>query len=135
MQQVESLQPVTTAILQVRSWEDANLPMEQSTLAFDLISLVTHQTIHGKPISLKHLFISLNYSEAGIRKQLRRCIKEQWLRLDGSTSDGRVRLVIAEPKLVALFHKYGELLRAAYTVPPNPSAIHASNQPCSPPKE
>ena len=135
MQQVEFLQPVTTAILQVRSWEDANLPMEQSTLAFDLISLVAHQTIHGKPISLKHLFVSLNYTEAGIRKQLRRCIKEEWLRLDDSTTDRRVRLVIAEPKLVALFHKYGELLRAAYTVPQNPAIAHTSNQPCSPSKE
>lgn len=132
MQQVELLQSVTTAILQVRSWEDANLPMEQSTLAFDLISLVTHQTIHGKPISLKHLFISLNYSEAGVRKQLRRCIKEQWLRLDDSSLDKRVRLVIAEPKLVALFHEYGELLRAAYTASPNPATAHTSHQPCSP---
>lgn len=135
MQQVESLQPVTTAILQVRSWEDANLPMEQSTLAFDLISLVTHQTIHGKPISLKHLFISLNYSEAGIRKQLRRCIKDEWLRLDDSTLDRRVRLVIAEPKLVALFHQYGELLRSAYSAAPNPAIANTSNQPCSPSKE
>jgi hypothetical protein len=135
MQQVELLQPVTTAILQVRSWEDANLPMEQSTLAFDLISLVTHQTIHGAPISLKHLFISLNYSEAGIRKQLRRCIKEQWLRLVDSTTDGRVRLVIAEPKLVALFHEYGELLRAAYTAASSPTVTHASNKSSSPSDE
>jgi hypothetical protein len=135
MQQVDSLQPVTTAILQVRSWEDANLPMEQSTLAFDLISLVTHKTIHGQPISLKHLFISLNYSEAGIRKQLRRCINEQWLRLADSRSDGRVRLVIAEPKLVALFHEYGELLRNAYTMSATPAITQASNQPDNTPIE
>jgi hypothetical protein len=100
-----------------------------------LISLVTHQTIHGKPISLKHLFVSLNYSEAGIRKQLRRCIKEEWLRLDDSTLDRRVRLVIAEPKLVALFHEYGELLRAAYTATPNPAIAHTSNPTYSPSKE
>jgi hypothetical protein len=114
MQQARSLQQFTDAVLQVRTWEDANLPMEQSTLAYDLLTLVTHQTIHSQPISLKHLFVSLNYSEAGIRKQLRRCIKDEWLRLEDSTQDRRVRHVIAEPKLVALFNNYADVIRNAY---------------------
>jgi DNA-binding MarR family transcriptional regulator len=116
MQHVSPLQLFTQAILEVRTWEDAHLPMEQSMLAYDLLALVTHRTVHSQPISLKHLFILLNYSEAGIRKQLRRCIRDEWLRLEDGTQDRRVRYVVAEPKLVALFECYADVLQKKHAM-------------------
>jgi hypothetical protein len=108
------LQPITEAILNVRNWEEDNLPLEQSALAYDLLTLASHHTISGTPLSLKQLFLLLEYSEAGVRKQLRRCIKEGWLKLVGSKKDKRVRVVIAEPKLLQALSDYAELLKHSY---------------------
>lgn len=90
------------------------MPLEQSALAYDLLTLASHHTISGTPLSLKQLFLLLEYSEAGVRKQLRRCIKDGWLRLDGSTNDKRVRVVVAEPKLLQTLTDYAELLKNSY---------------------
>lgn len=109
------LQPITEAILTVRNWEEDNLPLEQSSLAYDLLTITSHYTVVGTPPSLKQLFLLLDYSEAGVRKQLRRCIKEGWLRLDGSDVDKRVRVVIAEPKLLLAMKDYAELLKTVFT--------------------
>lgn len=109
------LQPITEAMLTVRGWEEENLPMERSALAYDLLAVTAHHTVVGTPLSLKHLFTLLNYSEAGIRKQLRRCINEGWISLQSVSNDRRVRVVAAQPKLLTALQEYADLLRDVYS--------------------
>ena len=91
------------------------MPMEKSALAYDLLAVTAHHTVGGTPLSLKHLFTLLNYSEAGVRKQLRRCIRDGWIGLEGVNSDKRVRVVVAKPKLLSALKDYAELLRNVYS--------------------
>ena len=89
--------------------------MERSTLAYDMLAVIAHHTIAGKPLSLKHLFTLLNYSEAGVRKQLRRCIRDGWIALGNVSNDKRVRVVVAQPKLLLTLYDYADLLRNLYS--------------------
>jgi hypothetical protein len=109
------LQPITEAILTVRDWEEENLPMERSALTYDLLAVTAHHTVVGTPLSLKHLFTLLNYSESGVRKQLRRCIRDGWINLESVTNDKRVRVVVAQPKLLLALKEYADLLRNMYS--------------------
>lgn len=111
----DSLGNLTSSILQVRSWEIENLPDANSNLAFDFLTLVAHRTSIGQPLSLKQIYSHLPcYSEAGIRKQLLRCVDQKWLRIAPSETDKRVRLVVAEPALLTRYSEYGKLLQSTY---------------------
>jgi hypothetical protein len=109
------LQPITEAMLTVRDWEEENLPIERSALAYDLLAVTAHHTVVGMPLSLKHLFTLLNYSEAGVRKQMRRCIRDGWITLESVRNDKRVRVVVAQPKLLMALKEYADLLRNVYS--------------------
>ena len=109
------LQIITQAFLTVRKWEQANLPLVQSALAYDLIVLIAHHNVLGTPLSLKHLFILLDYSEAGVRKHLRYLIHDGWISLEGVSNDKRIRVVIAKPKLLLTLKKYADLLSDVYS--------------------
>jgi hypothetical protein len=109
------LQTITKALLKVRNWEQTNLPLVQSALAYDLIVWIAHHTVSGSPLSLKHLFILLNYSEAGVRKHLRYLIRDGWISLEGVSNDKRIRVVIAKPKLLLTLKEYVDLLSDVYS--------------------
>ena len=109
------LQIITQALLTVRKWEQTNLPLVKSALAYDLIVLIAHHTVLGTPLSLKHLFILLNYSEAGVRKHLRYLIRDGWISLEGISNDKRIRVVIAKPKLLLILKEYADLLSDVYS--------------------
>lgn len=89
--------------------------MERSALAYDLLALTAHHTVLGTPLSLKHLFALLNYSEAGVRKQMRRCISDGWISLESVSNDKRVRVVVAQPKLLLALKEYADLLGKVYS--------------------
>ena len=97
------------SILSLRAWEDAHLPLKQSALAYDLLVLVVHSELSGTPISIKQLFVTLKYSEAGIRKQIRRLLKEEWIKLEGIKDDKRVRVIMTQPKLLDAMTSYASV--------------------------
>jgi biotin operon repressor len=104
------------SILSLRAWESVHLPLKQSALAYDLLVLVVHSDLSGTPISLKHLFVTLKYSEAGIRKQIRRLLKEGWIKLEGIKDDKRVRVIIAQPKLLDAMTNYASVFEQMTSV-------------------
>ncbi len=99
-----------------RSWEIDNIPYAQSALAKDLLLLCVYSTNAQSPLSIKETMVSLRpFSEAGIRKQLKRCLDEGWLRIIESPSDKRVRHIVAEPKLLELFDRYAGIAHNSNT--------------------
>jgi len=110
----KNLVPITENALKVREWERENLPIEQSAMALDLFLIISHNTLLEKPLSLKLLFHSTGFSEAGIRKQLRRLINEQWITLEGSHKDRRLKHVVAQPKMLITLAAYSKVLKNAY---------------------
>jgi hypothetical protein len=97
---------VTSALIAVRTWEKMNLPLSQSTLAYEIILLIAHHTVCNKPLTLHQLFYSIDYSETGIRKQLTKLIKDDWCSLIKGTSDKRLKHVVASEKLLILLDNY-----------------------------
>lgn len=113
----QNLLQVTENAIKVREWEKRNLPIEQSSLALDLFFVIAHNTLKGKPLSLKLLFHSIEFSEAGIRKHLKRLLADGWCSLEGTVLDKRLRHVVAQPKMIHALRDYTEVLRNAFASP------------------
>jgi len=90
----------------VRDWEKQHLPIANSALAFDLFLLIAYNTLIDKPINLKLLFHSSIFSEAGIRKHLRRWINGEWCALEVDKRDKRLKYVVAQPKMLLALTEY-----------------------------
>ena len=110
----EDIVPLAENIIKVRNWEKENLPIEQSSLALDLFMVIAYNTLKGKPLTLKQLFHSIDFSEAGIRKHLKRLLTEDWCKLEGTEHDRRLRHVVAQPKMLESLSNYVEILLDAY---------------------
>ena len=111
----QQLAETTNAILLIRHWEEENLPLDGSKLVYDLLTLCVHYYASDVPLTIKHLNLLLSqYSQAGIRNQLRRCVRDGWLKIIASDSDKRSRLIVVEHKLLCSMQKYVELLRDSH---------------------
>lgn len=121
----KDLVPITENALRVREWERENLPIEQSAMALDLFLIISYNTLIEKPLTLKLLFHSTGFSEAGIRKQLRRFVSEQWIKLEGNGKDRRLKYVVAQPKMLIALAAYSKVLKNAYrkSAPPPPQQL------------
>jgi len=113
----QELLPITESALKVRDWEKANLPIEQSALAMDLFLVIAYNSLRGKPLTLKRLFHSIDFSEAGVRKHLRRMLQEGWCALEGAEHDRRLRHVVAQPKMLSALTDYIQVLQEAFGQP------------------
>ena len=127
------LVPITESVMNVREWERKNLPIEQSQLALDLFLIISYNTLIQKPLTLKSLFHSIDFSEAGIRKHLRRLLKEEWCLLIGNERDRRLRYVVAQPKMLQALNAYSKVLTKAYKKT-RPSITADKNEDYSKPK-
>jgi hypothetical protein len=92
--------------MQVRAWQDENLPIEFSLLAYDLLICACFHTVSGLPLNYKQIFLTLPYSKNGIRNQLNKFIAEGWLEIRHKDADARVRYVVALPKLLDVLNDY-----------------------------
>ena len=101
-------------LAKVRNWEKRNLPVEQSSLALDLFLVISYNTLKGKPLTLKLLFHSIDFSEAGIRRHLRRLLADEWCSFEGAEHDKRLRYVVALPKMLSALAEYTEVLKDAF---------------------
>lgn len=80
----------------------------------DLFLVIAYNTLRGKPLTLKLLFHSIDFSEAGIRKHLRRMLTDGWCALEGAEHDKRLRHVVAQPKMLLALADYIHVLREAF---------------------
>lgn len=111
---IKKIIPIARNVLKVRQWEKENLPNAQSGLALDLFLVISYNTLLGRPLTLKTLFCTLDFSEAGIRKQLRKLLEDQWIALEGNLKDKRLKHVIAQPKMIAALEQYSMLLKNSF---------------------
>lgn len=84
----------------------ANFPAARSLLSIDILVHTADNTLRNNPTSMKDLLASIPFSEVGIRKQVTRLVKEGWLRIDHSSADKRIRILVAEDKLLAVLQRY-----------------------------
>ena len=96
-------------LLYIREWEKAQLPSPKSALAYELFLLVAHHTLSETPLTLDQLFLSMDYTETAIRRQLNTLIAGAWCELVAGNSDKRLKHVVATQKMIDLIDKYGLL--------------------------
>lgn len=118
--------PIAENVIKVRTWEKENLPIEQSALALDLFLVIAYNTLCGKPLTLKRLFHSIDFSEAGIRKHLRRLLSDGWCSLEGAEHDKRLRQVVAQPKMLFALEDYVDVLITAFREKPKNNTSNES---------
>ncbi len=95
-------------------WVQKNIPNGHSGLALELFLLISTSTLKQQPLSLKTIFNSLSYSEAGIRKQLRNLFDGDWISTKESKNDKRVRYIIAKEKMLFTLVEYSEIINSTY---------------------
>lgn len=93
-------------LMQIRAWEEKNLPIEASLLAYDLLICVCFHTLSDAPLSYKQMFLTLPYSKNGIRKQLSKLVADRWIEICTDVDDKRIRYVVALPKLLDVLNDY-----------------------------
>jgi hypothetical protein len=117
------------SVMNIRFWEEKNLPLSQSRIAFDLLLFIANCHYSETHLTLKYLFNSLNYSERGVRYVLEQFVSNGWCEVVGSTSDKRFRHVVASEKLTSAFADYERTCIASFAklVIQRASDIHSSN--------
>jgi hypothetical protein len=103
------------SVMNIRFWEEKNLPLSQSRIAFDLLLFIANCHYSETHLTLKYLFNSLNYSERGVRYVLEQFVNNGWCEVVGSTSDKRFRHVIPSAKLTSAFETYESISVDSYS--------------------
>ncbi len=95
-------------LIRIREFEQHTLPIQHSALARDLFILIAYHTLKGEPISLKTLFYSVDFSEIGARKHLKRFLDEGWCSIRPSEQDKRKKYVVGEAKMLDAIRLYSQ---------------------------
>lgn len=104
----------TQKLNELSRWGKKLFPIRNSSIVFDLILIVNHYNLINQNLTLKKIFLSLPYSENGIRKQIRHLVKFGWLDIYKSRIDGRIKLVKPSKKLIKSYKKYCDLLDSLF---------------------
>jgi hypothetical protein len=102
------------SVMNIRFWEEKNLPLSQSRIAFDLLLFIANCHYSETHLTLKYLFNSLSYSERGVRYVLEQFVSNGWCEVIGSTSDKRFRHIVASKKLTSAFEAYERTCIASF---------------------
>ena len=113
--QQKNLITVLSKIIFVSNLERKFFPIENSKLVFDLLTTTTYYFLANKPLSIKQICLTLDYSENGIRKQLKRLITSKWLKIVKNPYDRRITYIVPTIKLIKSFSKYSNFLENLFT--------------------
>jgi hypothetical protein len=98
------------AFMEVRQWQDANLPIYGSFIGLDLIIFLSKSQVKNTPYSLKDVFHSLRYSEGALRIFIRRLEKDGWIRLETWPGDRRNKKIIVNENLITAIDEFFHLI-------------------------
>lgn len=107
-------------LVNIRLWQDANLPVYGSFIGFDLVLFLSRSRFLSAPYSLKDVFHSLRFSEGALRIFIRRLEKDGWIRLETWPGDRRNKKIIVEDALIDAVEDY---FRRLAELPLDPDAL------------
>jgi hypothetical protein len=94
------------ALIELRNWGDANLPTYGSLICYDLALHLLSGVGEERPIGLKQTYLALPYSEAHLRRNLRRFEQDNWVELKQHPDDARNRLIEPTEKMLNAYREY-----------------------------
>ena len=101
-------------VIKIRLWEEENLPLSQSRVAFDLFALLANSSYAQQPLTPKRLFNSLKYSERGIRNVLDQFVSGGWCEIVCDAEDRRCRCIVATKQLTDAFEAYRQVVLSTF---------------------
>jgi DNA-binding MarR family transcriptional regulator len=93
-------------LIEKRNWADSHLPTYGTLICYDLALHVLRAVGGETPVALKQLYRTLPYSEAHLRRQLRRFEEDQWVRSRPHPDDARNRFVEPTEKMLSAYREY-----------------------------
>lgn len=93
------------ALIKIRNWANANLPVYGSLICYDL-ALHVLAVDGASPAGLKQLYGTLPYSEAHLRRHLRRLERDEWISLKQHPADARNRSIEPTAKMLNAYRDY-----------------------------
>ena len=109
IEQVDQLIALARRRLGLRQWERCNLPIGGSQLGYELfmaLGPVWHAGANERSHFLKQLYLTLPYSEKGVRLHLRRLELTGWVTVSKKQGGGRNSKVSLSPRYWALMATY-----------------------------
>ncbi len=106
LKQNHELTEFTKRLIETRLWEEKNLPLSQSRIAYDLLIFIAHCHYNATPLTLKLLFNSLSHSERGVRYVLEQFIANEWCVIEHASHDKRFRHITPTTKFLDAFESY-----------------------------
>lgn len=109
-----ALQPsFPTACLETRRWEKANIPFFSPQIALDIALYATAARLENQAIASKTVHLTVGYSADRVREVLICLEAEGWISRVPHHQDGRIRLIEATDKLIALMLQYEQVKRSS----------------------
>ena len=93
------------ALVELREWGNAHLPTYGSLICYDL-GLHVMASVGKETASLKQVYRALPYSEAHLRRHLRRFEKDEWVLLKQHPDDARNRTIEPTQKMLSAYQEY-----------------------------
>jgi hypothetical protein len=106
----KSLSKNIATTFHLQQWLKENIPNGQSSIAISLFLLIAHKNIKGEALTLKHVFNGLGFSEQGVRPHLSIFLKHGYCHLKKSSTDGRVKHIVATPLMISRIKEMSDLI-------------------------
>lgn len=100
------------ACLETRRWEKAHIPFASPQIALDIALYAMAARLENQAIASKTVHLTVGYSPDRVREVLMSLEAEGWISKVPHRHDGRIRLIEATDKLMALMLKYEQVKRS-----------------------
>lgn len=99
-----------TGLRKLREFERGQLPFLGSVHDFDIVVEIGYEEEHGRPLTLKKLYLLNICSHGTIRRKLAALIKQGIVIRRKHPTDKRASLLVVAPSTIKLLGRYGGML-------------------------
>jgi DNA-binding MarR family transcriptional regulator len=99
-----------TGLKKIREFERFQLPFLKSIIDFDIVIEIGYEEEHGRPLTLKRLYLLEICSRGTTRRKLAALITQGIVARRKHPSDKRASLLVISPGTVKLLNKYSGML-------------------------
>ena len=107
------------SIFKLRIWIKANLPIENSLIAYDIILLLSIHNYANGHITVKQLFASLPHSHTAIRGHYQRFVNDGWIEHYFDSKDKRIKYIRPTKRFFEVIMTFAETTEQIFSLEDN----------------
>jgi DNA-binding MarR family transcriptional regulator len=104
-----------TGLKKIREFERGQLPFLNSVFDFDIVIEIGYEEEHGRPLTLKQLYLLDICSRGTMRRKLASLVAQGIVVRRKHPGDRRASLLVISPGTLKLLNKYGGMLTSIST--------------------